>query len=472
MKRFAIDTWIFALALSAGCSSTPASSGLESSGLASPSGAALLGDGVARAMVDGHPPSDVLVYAKGKADLGSEALPTSRAERTTEVHRRLVAHAVNAQQSLRTWLTEQGAATTSFHIVNAVLVKGAAPHLLRQLAARADVAKIALDARVASDAAVETMAVSPSARGIAWGIERTGAPRAWESGFTGAGVVVGLIGSGVRGTHEALRGNFRGLENHGWYDAVDGLLTPYDPVGTGTHIAGIAVGANGIGMAPDARWMACAACRSEGCADSALLKCGEFMLCPRGDACEAAPHVVVAGFGGGRGHTFYNEIIDAWRAAGIIPVFAVGNHGPSCATAHSPGDQPNIISVGATTPNGEVSPFSSRGPSVDGRIAPTLVAPGSHVLSAGLTRDTSYETKSGTAFAAAHVAGGVALLLSVSPNMTFEQVTNAIASSADATAPAGQSCGGIADDVFPNNLAGFGTLNIQKALASVLETGE
>jgi len=112
--------------------------------------------------------------------------------------------------------------------------------------------------------------------------------------------------------------------------------------------------------------------------------------------------------------------------AGIIPVFAIGNSGPLCATAAPPGSYNNCIAVGATDINDAVPYFSSRGPAfkeialstenqsscinlcvkekavgicVDPLIKPEVCAPGKNVNSSWNTSDTSYNTISGKSVA-------------------------------------------------------------------------
>lgn len=76
--------------------------------------------------------------------------------------------------------------------------------------------------------------------------------------------------------------------------------------------------------------------------------------------------------GGGQGDDFYNDIIAAWAAADIIPVFAIGNSGPMCSSANSPADQEGAIAVGSTDSSDSISGSSSAGPTTDGRIKPNL----------------------------------------------------------------------------------------------------
>ncbi|ODM88515.1 Serine protease AprX [Orchesella cincta] len=125
--------------------------------------------------------------------------------------------------------------------------------------------------------------------------------------------------------------------------------------------------------------------------------------------------------GGGQGATFYNDVIKAWRAANIVPIFAQGNAGPSCATANSPGDSSSVIGVGATTSADGIASFSSLGPAVGGAVKPDVSAPGQNVRSAWSTSDESYSTISGTSMAAPHVAGCSTFALK-RPSLSYDQV--------------------------------------------------
>ena len=213
-----------------------------------------------------------------------------------------------------------------------------------------------------------------------YGVNKIRAPDVWNLGYTGQGVLVGGIDTGVRGTHSAFASRFIG--QYGWYDPVSKTPTPNDQNGHGTHTMGTILGSGGIGVAPSATWMACKGCGTSSCSNNALTACGQFMQCPtltdgsRRD-CSKAPMIVSNSWGGGQGGTFFNGIINAWRAGGIIPVFSIGNSGPNCGTANSPGDQPNLISVGATDANDALASYSSVGPARSGATKPDIAAPGS-----------------------------------------------------------------------------------------------
>lgn len=131
-----------------------------------------------------------------------------------------------------------------------------------------------------------------------WGLGVVEVPSVWETGNTGQGVVVGVIDTGVRATHNAFRGSIR--SDYNWYDAVNKKTAPYDDDGHGTHVTGTIVGKNGIGVAPGATWIACKSCTNSqgiGCPLAALLGCMQFMLCPtdvngKNRDCSKAPHMV------------------------------------------------------------------------------------------------------------------------------------------------------------------------------------
>ncbi|RHY98783.1 hypothetical protein DYB35_011095 [Aphanomyces astaci] len=304
-----------------------------------------------------------------------------------------------------------------------------------------------------------------------WGVNLISAPTVWAGGNRGEGVVVGILDTGAIHTHDDLKTNWR--STYGWFDPTDKSPTPIDTNGHGTHVAGSSVGQNGIGVAPGATWIACRGCTTSSCPEAALTACAQFLLCPtdvtgKNPKCELAPDVINNSWGGGSGSNWYQANVDAWRAAGIIPVFANGNAGPNCGTANSPGDYKNVIGVGAVGVDDKLASFSSRGPTKDGRVKPDVSAPGNQVRSAWHTGNNAYKTISGTSMASPHVTGAVALYLSANKAATYDDVYKAFTTTVDTKTltPDNKNCGGVKDATYPNNNYGFGRINIARAVGA------
>lgn len=219
------------------------------------------------------------------------------------------------------------------------------------------------------------------------------------------------------------------LEKAGEYlDKCDfGVNEPCDAGGHGTHVTSTAVGGYGIGTAPEAQWMACRAIASTIGREEDSLACLNFFFAPHdlngeNPRPELRPHVI----GNSYGWESWAEVIGAGidlavkrlETAGTVMVFAAGNSGPSCGSIHSLFS----FTVGATTEEGTVAQFSSRGPWTISPlwanrpqnplqpviIKPEISAPGSSIVGAYGSRHIS--KMSGTSMAAPHVAGSVSLL--------------------------------------------------------------
>ena len=182
---------------------------------------------------------------------------------------------------------------------------------------------------------------STSGDGTPWGIAIIEASKVWESGFRGQGVVVSNVDTGVQYTHEALKENHRA--EYGWFDPYEGTTTPNDRQGHGTHTMDTLVGrAKVIGVAPEAKWVACKGCSSDGCSRNALLLCGQWTACPhlpngQNSNCSMAPMVSSNSWGSRSGTPFYEDVLEAYNAVGIHAVFSIGNRGPSCGSTGYPG---------------------------------------------------------------------------------------------------------------------------------------
>jgi subtilisin family serine protease len=113
---------------------------------------------------------------------------------------------------------------------------------------------------------------------------------------------------------------------------------------------------------------------------------------------------------------------------GIAVVTAAGNKGPSFQTIGAPGAADLAITVGKTNDRDQVTWDSSRGPTLDGRLKPDLVAPGARILAASplVLRRGLYTSFDCTSYAVPHVTGVIALLKQAHPDATTSDLKTAI----------------------------------------------
>jgi uncharacterized repeat protein (TIGR01451 family) len=364
------------------------------------------------------------------------------------------------------------AAVHPYWIVNAVAATADADTLLA-LAARPDVRAIRADRwRQWLDPTFVPQATDSDGAGAAslpWNIERVEADRVWDAfDIDGQGVTIGVMDTGVDWQHPALQSRYRGYKPGGlsihegnWFCATDeGLLYPVDNNGHGTHVTGSAVGGEGIGVAPGARWIAVKVFNSRGFGyDSWVHAAFEWLMAPAGNP-DWAPDVVNGSWTGASGELEnFRPDLQALRAAGIVPVFASGNFGPNPSTIRNPASYPETIAVGASDDLDQVTSFSSRGPSSPWHeVKPEVVAPGIDVYSA--LPGGTYATGQGTSMATPHVAGVAALLLQADPGLTVDGLETFLTSTAS---PVGSQ--------VPNDDAGWGRIDAYGAVAAALDAG-
>ncbi|HSC91435.1 MAG TPA: S8 family peptidase [Gaiellaceae bacterium] len=252
------------------------------------------------------------------------------------------------------------------------------------------------------------------------------APEAWRVS-TGAGVVVGVVDTGVDLAHPELApnlwtnpgevpGNHRDDDGNGYVDDVHGWdfadddADPSDEHGHGTHVAGTiaAVADNGVGVAgvaPEARVMALRMLGADGSGTVA-------------DAVEALLYAVDNGaavtnnsWGDTEDSQAVRDAVAAADVAGVLVVAAAGNSASdNDETPHYPSgiDAPNVVSVAATDNRDALAWFSNVGVrTVD------LGAPGASILSTW--PGGGYQTLDGTSMATPHVSGAAALAKAAFP---------------------------------------------------------
>ena len=248
---------------------------------------------------------------------------------------------------------------------------------------------------------LETQTNPPS-----WGLDRIDQKKlplnnAYQYNFTGAGVHIYIVDTGIRLQHQ----EFAGRIGNG-RDTIDNDDDPSDCDGHGTHCAGTALGAT-VGVAKGAivhgvRVLDCSGSGSVGTACAGLEWAREQIL-QHGE-----PSVVSLSLGGPFSTTM-NRCTEDLVEDGIPVVVAAGNSNADACT-ESPASSPLAVTVGATASNDALASFSNKGACVD------INAPGVSIYSAIHTSNTAYDTFSGTSMAAPHVAGVVAMYLSVPGN--------------------------------------------------------
>jgi serine protease AprX len=432
--------------------------------------------------------ANFLVVLSSKADVSGAAALDSKEAKGRFVFETLTAHASRTQAPIKRLLDGMGVSYRSHWVVNMLAVSGNRA-LVDALAARTDVALIEPNLRVKS-ALLPKMAPIPAGPSspdtIEWNVQRIRANRVWARGFTGEGIVLGNIDTGQQWNHPALKEQYRGWDgavadhNYSWFDPVEDTQAPVDPHGHGTHTVGTMIGDDGgsnqIGVAPGAEWIGCRAMDASGIGDpSTYGGCIEWMLAPtdlNGENPDPSKAPVAVSnswycsisFGECPNNEILLEPVQNLRAAGINWVASAGNSGPSCRTVGNDGptaQYDETYSVGASDINNNLASFSSRGPAdfMGERIKPDIVAPGVNVRSSYPTN--IYVSLSGTSMASPHIAGTIALIYDVKPELIgdvdrTERVINNTARHISSSLC--ESDGG-----FPNNLWGWGIVDAAKA---------
>jgi bacillopeptidase F len=397
-----------------------------------------------------------------RLDRSLEARRAPLRERHEEVVVALQSQAASTQAGLLDYLAGRKAAGTvvdyePFWVVNMVRVEADRDEVAR-LAERDDVGRIYYDYPIEPIEPVASSAddAPPGGRAVENGVAAVRAPEVWAMGYTGEGVLVANLDTGVDGNHPALASRWAGVADPryaghpewAWYDPYLGQNNfPYDNGGHGTHTMGSVCGGppgDEIGVAPGAYWIAAAPIDRESISrtiSDAILSF-QWMVDPDGNPTTNwdVPAVCSNSWGLVDSHgvppcdeTFWG-FLDACEAAGTVILFSAGNEGS--AGLRRPADRATdayrtcaVAAVDANTPGWPIASFSSRGPTYctptgTPAIKPDIAAPGVDVRSAW--PGGGYTSLSGTSMASPHVNGVVALMRQANPDLSVEQVKQII----------------------------------------------
>jgi serine protease AprX len=293
-------------------------------------------------------------------------------------------------------------------------------------------------------------------------VELIGATTVWSDlGFTGQGVTVAVLDSGIDGTHPDLTFGSKVVQNVKLVPdpfavtgpvALENLATTDSSSGHGTHCASTIAGSGEAstagyrGVAPGARLVGLGA--GELIVVLSALEGFDWILQNR-----TRYNIRVVSNSWGTSGAFdpadpINVASKLAHDAGITVVFAAGNAGPENDTLNPYAVAPWVIGVAAGNKDGAtLADFSSRGIPGDPVYQPTITAPGVDIVAAraltglitplGAPSDVSlgadavrYTTMSGTSMATPHVAGVVALMLEANPSLTPGGIRDALRATA------------------------------------------
>ena len=345
----------------------------------------------------------------------------------------------------------------------------------------------------------EVKAVEPT-RGMTQNITHVKADDVWDLGYTGEGVMVAVIDTGVNFNHIDLADHLwdggEEYPNHG-YNTIENSHDVSDGFGHGTHCAGVVCGdgtsGTQTGIAPNATLMCIKVMDDTGYGSATSISAGmEFAIEHGADVLNMSLGIP---FASAAVREMLREACVNALQCGIAAAVAVGNDGqlqisfPVPNNVRVPGGCPPpwihpdqesnagglscCIAVGAVDFNNVRAPFSSYGPFTwqetsyadypyepgMGLIRPDLSAPGVGIISANPNNNNGHVSMDGTSQAAPCVAGVIALMLEKNPELTPAEISMILETTA------------VKIEDNKNNYTGSGCIDALAAIQSI-EGGE
>lgn len=322
------------------------------------------------------------------------------------------------------------------------------------------------------------------------GLAQIHASSAYSRGATGQGITVAVIDTGVVSTISELQGQIVGSHD---VNATGRSSTDVDADGHGTLVSSVIVakkdGVGIHGVAYEAKVLSIRADTHDSCADTADDEGCSFsdssIISAINYAVSNGAKIINMSLGGeGNISTQLKNAIVSATNSGVLFAISAGNDGAApTSTDPAEGTRPSepaivagdpavngrVVAVGSVGPNGQMPTYSNRAASTANFY---LLAPGGagvsgqNLVVAG--SDGGYYSVSGTSFAAPHVAGALALMLDLFPNITPENALLALLESADdyvTTTP--DAVLGINAAAGTDTVGGRGILNLERAFSPI-----
>ena len=267
-----------------------------------------------------------------------------------------------------------------------------------------------------------------------------------DTGYTGEGVTMAIIDTGIDGNHTALDD----LDDDNttddpkivaFYDAINNPgatngteIFPYDDNGHGTHCAGITAGTGApnyqhIGVAPRANLVGVKVLDGGGSGSFAAVMAGmEWTVDKRHEFNIRAASMSLGALTGAIEWTSseeesVNRMANEMMRAGVTLFIAAGNSGGT-ATIGTPGSAEDVITVGSLDKDTSIAIYSSQGPTEEGRVKPNIAFVGSSVNAPDANTGDGYVALSGTSMATPGAAGVAVLMYQANPDLSPFDVRN------------------------------------------------